>query len=76
MEIENGLPAGIQDFKDLIGLGGIRVDKTAYLAKMIGSVPKTWFLARPRRFGESLAVSAFDCVLSGEMELFKGLAIE
>ncbi|MDR3204008.1 MAG: AAA family ATPase, partial [Deltaproteobacteria bacterium] len=76
MEEDLSLPTGIQTFKDVIELGGIYVDKTAYLAKMIETVPKTWFLARPRRFGKSLTVSTFKSIFSGQRELFKGLAIE
>jgi hypothetical protein len=76
MEEDLSLPTGIQTFKDVIELGGIYVDKTAYLTKMIETVPKTWFLARPRRFGKSLTVSTFESIFSGHRELFKGLAIE
>ncbi|MDR3205084.1 MAG: AAA family ATPase [Deltaproteobacteria bacterium] len=70
------LPTGSQKFKDLIELGGIYVDKTAYLAQLIASVPKTWFLTRPRHFGKSLTVSTLESIFSGQRELFKGLAIE
>jgi hypothetical protein len=52
------------------------VDKTAYLARLIEDRTKTWFLARPRRFGKSLTVSALKSIFSGEKELFKGLAVE
>jgi hypothetical protein len=72
----NKLPTGIQTFEKVIKLGGIYVDKTAYLAKMIEDVPTTWFLARPRRFGKSLTVSTFESIFLGQRELFKGLAIE
>ncbi|MDR3204257.1 MAG: AAA family ATPase [Deltaproteobacteria bacterium] len=70
------LPTGTQKFKDLIEHGGIYVDKTAYLARLIASVPKTWFLTRPRYFGKSLTVSTLESIFSGQRELFKGLAIE
>jgi hypothetical protein len=43
---------------------------------MIEDVPKTCFLARPRRLGKSLTVSTFETIFSGQKELFKGLAIE
>jgi hypothetical protein len=52
------------------------VDKTAYLAELIEAPGKTWFLARPRRFGKSLTVSTLKSIFSGEKELFKGLAVE
>ncbi|MDR3205297.1 MAG: AAA family ATPase [Deltaproteobacteria bacterium] len=38
---------------------------------MIETVPKTWFLTRPRRFGKPLAVSTFGLIFSGQRELFK-----
>jgi hypothetical protein len=57
---------GIQTFEELIKLNRIYVDKTPYLAKMIEDVPKTWFLARPRRFGKSMTVSTFDAIFSGK----------
>jgi hypothetical protein len=76
MEENLMLLTGIQSFKDVIELGGIYVDKTAYLAKLIEAGPKTWFLTRPRRFGKSLTNSTFESIFSGQKELFKGLAIE
>ena len=35
-----------------------------------------FFIARPRRFGKSLAVSTLKCIFEGKRDLFKGLAIE
>ena len=76
MEQGKGPSTGIQTFKDIIEAGLIYVDKSACLAKMIDTGLKTWFLARPRRFGKSLTVSTFKAIFSGQKELFKGLAIE
>jgi hypothetical protein len=66
----------MQTFEDIIVNDQIYVDKTHYLANMIEGGRKTWFLARPRRFGKSLTLSTLEALLSGKKELFKGLAIE
>ncbi|MDR0621717.1 MAG: AAA family ATPase, partial [Deltaproteobacteria bacterium] len=72
-----GRPAtDIQTFEDIIRGGLIYVDKTAFLAKMLDTGIKTWFLARPRRFGKSLTVTTFKAIFSGKKELFKDMAIE
>ena len=53
------------------------VDKTAILKKLADdSRGRQFFIARPRRFGKSLAVSTLKCLFEGKRELFKGLAIE
>jgi hypothetical protein len=69
------LPIGIQTFQRLRMEGYLYVDKTKYLVDLIdnGSV---YFLSRPRRFGKSLTISAFDALFSGKKELFKGLSAE
>ena len=69
------LPIGIQTFEEIRTNGYIYVDKTKYFIDMIDS-GKIYFLARPRRFGKSLAVSTFDALFSGEKDLFKGLYAE
>ena len=69
------LPVGIQTFEEIRTQGYLYVDKTQYLVNMIDS-GKAYFLARPRRFGKSLTVSAFDALFSGKKELFKGLYAE
>ena len=57
-------------FEKLRGGGFTYVDKTAILKQLAdGSRGSQFFIARPRRFGKSLAVSTFKC-------LFKDLAIE
>ena len=57
--------------------GFVYVDKTAILKKIAdGSIGTQFFVARPRRFGKSLAISTLQCLFEGRRELFKGLAIE
>lgn len=68
-------PIGIQNFGEIRRDGYVYVDKTALVYKMV-SEGKYYFLSRPRRFGKSLLLSTIDAYLSGEKDLFKGLAIE
>ncbi|MDR1872713.1 MAG: AAA family ATPase, partial [Deltaproteobacteria bacterium] len=70
-----GLASGVQTFEQIIEQGSVYVDKTPFLAKMISSDNKVWFLTRPRRFGKSLTVSTLEDLFSGRKELFKGLYI-
>ena len=57
--------------------GFVYVDKTAILKLLAdGSLGSQFFVARPRRFGKSLAISTFQCLFEGRRDLFKGLAIE
>ena len=57
--------------------GFVYVDKTAILKTLAdGSLGTQFFIARPRRFGKSLAISTLQCLFEGRSELFKGLAIE
>ena len=51
------LPTGIQTFEY------VYIDKTKYLVQLIDT-GKVYFLARPRRFGKSLTISAFDALYS------------
>jgi hypothetical protein len=67
---------GRQTFQEIIEEELIYVDKTQYLADILEGSNKTYFLARPRRFGKSLAVSTLEWIFSGNRELFQGLAIE
>ena len=69
------LPIGIQTFEEIRTEGYVYIDKTQYLVDMIDT-GKTYFLARPRRFGKSLTISTFDALFSGKKELFKGLYAE
>ena len=64
-------------FSDIRKGGFVYVDKTAILKTLAdGSLGKQFFIARPRRFGKSLAISTLQCLFEGRRELFKGLAIE
>ena len=57
--------------------GFVYVDKTAILKTLAdGSIGTQFFIARPRRFGKSLAVSTLQCLFEGRRDLFRGLAIE
>ena len=57
--------------------GFVYVDKTATLKTLAdGSLGTQFFIARPRRFGKSLAVSTLQCLFEGRRDLFRGLAIE
>ena len=64
-------------FADIRNGGFVYVDKTAILKTLAdGSLGKQFFVARPRRFGKSLAISTLQCLFEGRRELFRGLAIE
>ncbi|MBR3821215.1 MAG: AAA family ATPase, partial [Kiritimatiellae bacterium] len=64
------------DFATLIRKGGIYVDKTAYFHRLVSNeMNNLLFLARPRRFGKSLMITALKEIFSGRRELFEGLAI-
>ncbi len=53
------------------------VDKTDALHAMAsGETGAQFFIARPRRFGKSLAVSTLKSLFEGQREFFRGLAIE
>ena len=67
----------IYTFSELRDGGFTYVDKTdALYAMASGEVGKQFFIARPRRFGKSLAVSTLKSLFEGRRELFAGLAIE
>ncbi len=67
----------IYSFSELRNEGFTYVDKTRELYAMAsGEVGKQFFIARPRRFGKSLAVSTLKDLFQGHRDLFKGLAIE
>ena len=67
----------IYTFLELRKKGFTYVDKTDALYSMAsGDVGKQFFIARPRRFGKSLAVSTLKSLFQGEREWFAGLAIE
>ena len=67
----------IYTFSRLREDGFTYVDKTdALYAMASGDAGAQFFIARPRRFGKSLAVSTLKALFLGERELFRGLAIE
>ena len=67
----------IYSFSRLREYGFTYVDKTEQLWLMAsGDVGVQFFMARPRRFGKSLAVSTLKCLFEGRRDLFQGLAIE
>ena len=53
----NKLPIGIQTFREIREESYCYVDKTPLVARLVDE-GKYYFLARPRRFGKSLLVSA------------------
>ena len=71
------LATDIYTFEDLIRNGFTYVDKTDRLLPLVDmSIGKQFFIARPRRFGKSLAVSTLHALFEGKRRLFKGLFIE
>ena len=67
----------IYSFPRLREMGFTYVDKTEMLWTMAsGDAGVQFFMARPRRFGKSLAVSTLKALFEGRRELFEGLAIE
>lgn len=68
-------PIGIQTFEKLIEEGFVYVDKTAFIAKLVGK-DRCYFLSRPRRFGKSLLLSTLHAYFDGRRDLFKGLALD
>ena len=64
------------DFADFRIHGGIYVDKTAYFHRLVKNRNSRFlFLARPRRFGKSLMITALKAIFQGRRELFDGLDI-
>ena len=67
----------IYTFARLREEGFTYVDKTGILHEMAsGEWGAQFFIARPRRFGKSLAVSTLKSLFEGRRDLFRGLAIE
>ena len=68
------------DFADLRTRGGggcVYVDKTAYFHRLATDAGRNlFFIARPRRFGKSLMITAFKAIFEGRRDLFRGLAID
>ena len=71
------LATDIFTFEKLIENGFTYVDKTDRLLPLVDmSIGSQFFIARPRRFGKSLAVSTLHALFEGRRDLFKGLYIE
>ncbi len=68
-------PLGIQSFEDLRKINAVYVDKTDYVYRLVKSKTKSYFLARPRRFGKSLFCNTLRAYFEGKKELFEGLKI-
>ena len=67
----------IYTFARLREEGFTYIDKTGILHEMAsGESGAQFFIARPRRFGKSLAVSTLKSLFEGRRDLFRGLAIE
>ncbi|MEW6525323.1 MAG: AAA family ATPase [Spirochaetota bacterium] len=69
------LPIGIQSFEEIRTGEYYYVDKTPFVAKLVGE-GKYYFLSRPRRFGKSLFLDTLRQAFLGKRELFKGLYLE
>ena len=76
METATYYPVGQQNFRELREDGCVYVDKTQFIAKIVESKIRYWFLARPRRFGKSLFLSTLEYFYKGERDLFEGLFID
>lgn len=69
------LPIGIQSFEGIRTDEYYYVDKTPFVAKLVGE-GKYYFLSRPRRFGKSLFLDTLRQAFLGKKELFEGLYLE
>ena len=74
IDLSRRLPIGFQSFADLRQRGYLYVDKTDYVYLLTHS-SKSYFLARPRRFGKSLFANTLKAYFEGRKELFDGLKI-
>lgn len=75
IDLTRKLPLGRQSFEDLIKDGCLYVDKTDYVYYLAHAGTKSYFLARPRRFGKSLMANTLLAYFEGKKELFKKLKI-
>ena len=70
------IATNLADFEALRKAGQIYVDKTAWLHRLVTHPSCSFFfLARPRRFGKSLAVTTLKSIFLGHRDKFEGLAI-
>ncbi|MDR3154483.1 MAG: ATP-binding protein [Deltaproteobacteria bacterium] len=63
--LKRKLPTGIQSFAKLMEDGLVYADKTRMIYEL-ARTRKPYFLARPRRFGKSLLLSAFEALFAGQ----------
>lgn len=76
MERKDIYPIGQQSFETLRRGKALYIDKTEFIWRIVVSQSKYFFLARPRRFGKSLFLSALQCFFEAKRDLFKGLYID
>lgn len=69
------LPAGTSSFERLISQNQICVGKTAQIGDLLENGQK-YFLTRPRGFGKTLLLSAFESLFRHGLRDFRGLEIE
>lgn len=76
-ELMQKIATDIQTFERLRVEGYTYVDKTAIMWSIAnGKSGAQFFMARPRRFGKTLAVTTFRALFEGRRDLFRGLAID
>ncbi len=75
-DLSRKLPIGVQSFEGLRETGCLYVDKTDYVYFVTHSGTKSYFLARPRRFGKSLFANTLRAYFEGRKECFQGLKID
>jgi len=75
-DLSRKLPIGVQSFEDLRTNNCLYVDKTDYVYFLANSGTKSYFLARPRRFGKSLFANTLRAYFEGKKECFKKLKID
>ena len=66
------LPITSDDLRYLRRMGLLYVDKTRRIFDLVQPQNQFVFLARPRRFGKTLLVSALEALFQGERALFAG----
>jgi hypothetical protein len=74
-DLSRRLPIGFQSFEDLRKNQCLYVDKTDYVYAL-AHLSKSYFLARPRRFGKSLFANTLRAYFEGRKECFEGLKID
>lgn len=77
MKIQDKLPIGIENFKEIRTQGFYYVDKTGMITDLLHNWGKVNLFTRPRRFGKSLNMSMLQHFFEPECEraLFEGLKI-